>query len=167
MCSSDLTTKLTCIDTETTSLDALQAQLVGISLSVKAGEACYIPVAHRTGEEQLERSWVLEQLKPWLENPAAKKVGQNLKYDIHIFANYQIRVQGVEHDTLLESYVLESHLSHSMDSLAQRHLGIKTIQYEEVCGKGVHQIGFDQVDLKTATEYAAEDADIKIGRAHV
>ena len=156
------TTKLTCIDTETTSLDALQAQLVGISLSVKAGEACYIPVAHRTGEEQLERSWVLEQLKPWLENPAAKKVGQNLKYDIHIFANYQIRVQGVEHDTLLESYVLESHLSHSMDSLAQRHLGIKTIQYEEVCGKGVHQIGFDQVDLKTATEYAAEDADITL-----
>ena len=156
------TAKLTCIDTETTSLDALQAQLVGISLSVKAGEACYIPVAHRTGEEQLERSWVLEQLKPWLENPAAKKVGQNLKYDIHIFANYQIRVQGVEHDTLLESYVLESHLSHSMDSLAQRHLGIKTIQYEEVCGKGVHQIGFDQVDLKTATEYAAEDADITL-----
>jgi DNA polymerase-1 len=97
-----------------------------------------------------------------LENPAAKKVGQNLKYDIHIFANYQIRVQGVEHDTLLESYVLESHLSHSMDSLAQRHLGIKTIQYEEVCGKGVHQIGFDQVDLKTATEYAAEDADITL-----
>lgn len=156
------TAKLTCIDTETTSLDALQAQLVGISLSIKAGEACYIPVAHRTGEEQLERSWVLEQLKPWLENPAAKKVGQNLKYDIHIFANYQIRVQGVEHDTLLESYVLESHLSHSMDSLAQRHLGIKTIQYEEVCGKGVHQIGFDQVDLKTATEYAAEDADITL-----
>ena len=156
------TAKLTCIDTETTSLDALQAQLVGISLSVKAGEACYIPVAHRTGEEQLERSWVLEQLKPWLENPAAKKVGQNLKYDIHIFANYQIQVQGVEHDTLLESYVLESHLSHSMDSLAQRHLGIKTIQYEEVCGKGVHQIGFDQVDLKTATEYAAEDADITL-----
>ena len=156
------TAKLTCIDTETTSLDALQAQLVGISLSVRAGEACYIPVAHRSGEEQLERAWVLEQLKPWLENPAAKKVGQNLKYDIHIFANYQIRVQGVEHDTLLESYVLESHLSHSMDSLAQRHLGIKTIQYEEVCGKGVHQIGFDQVDLKTATEYAAEDADITL-----
>jgi DNA polymerase-1 len=154
--------KLTCIDTETTSLDALQAELVGISLSVQVGEACYIPLGHRTGEEQLERAWVLQQLKPWLENPNAKKLGQNLKYDIHIFGNYQIQVQGIEHDTLLESYVLESHLSHSMDSLAQRHLGIKTITYEEVCGKGVHQIGFDQVDLKTATNYAAEDADITL-----
>lgn len=153
---------LTCIDTETTSLDAMQAELVGISLSVKAGEACYIPVAHRTGEEQLDRTWVLAQLKPWLENPQAKKVGQNLKYDIHVLENYQIAIQGVAHDTLLESYVLESHLSHGMDSLAERHLGIKTIQYEDVCGKGAHQIGFDQVDLKTATDYAAEDADITL-----
>ncbi len=153
---------LTCIDTETTSLDAMQAELVGISLSVKAGEACYIPVAHRTGEEQLDRAWVLAQLKPWLENPQAKKVGQNLKYDIHVLENYQIAIQGVAHDTLLESYVLESHLSHGMDSLAERHLGIKTIQYEDVCGKGAHQIGFDQVDLKTATDYAAEDADITL-----
>ncbi|NCX41507.1 MAG: DNA polymerase I, partial [Burkholderiaceae bacterium] len=158
--------KLTCIDTETTSLDALQAELVGISLSVEEGKACYIPVAHRTGEEQLERDWVLAQMKPWLEDPLAKKLGQNLKYDMHVFGNYQIQVQGVEHDTLLESYVLESHLSHSMDNLAQRHLGIKTIQYEEVCGKGVHQIGFDQVDLKTATEYAAEDADITLRLHH-
>jgi DNA polymerase I len=157
---------LTCIDTETTSLDALQAELVGISLSIEEGKACYIPVAHRTGEEQLERDWVLAQLKPWLENPLAKKLGQNLKYDMHVFGNYQIQVQGVEHDTLLESYVLESHLSHSMDNLAQRHLGVKTIQYEEVCGKGVHQIGFDQVDLKTATEYAAEDADITLRLHH-
>ncbi|BEI34824.1 DNA polymerase I [Polynucleobacter sp. HIN6] len=157
---------LTCIDTETTSLDALQAELVGISLSVEEGKACYIPVAHRTGEEQLDRNWVLAQLKPWLENPLAKKLGQNLKYDMHVFGNYQIQVQGVEHDTLLESYVLESHLSHSMDNLAQRHLGVKTIQYEEVCGKGVHQIGFDQVDLKTATEYAAEDADITLRLHH-
>ena len=153
---------LTCIDTETTSLDAMQAELVGISLSVKVGEACYIPVAHRTGEEQLNRAWVLAQLKPWLENPQAKKVGQNLKYDIHVFENYQITMQGVAHDTLLESYVLESHLSHGMDSLAERHLGIKTIRYEDVCGKGAHQIGFDQVDLKTATDYAAEDADITL-----
>lgn len=158
--------KLTCIDTETSSLDALQAELVGISLSVEEGKACYIPVAHRTGEEQLERHWVLAQMKPWLEDPLAKKLGQNLKYDIHVFGNYQIQVQGVEHDTLLESYVLESHLSHSMDNLAQRHLGIKTIQYEEVCGKGIHQIGFDQVDLKTATEYAAEDADITLRLHH-
>ena len=158
--------RLTCIDTETTSLDAMQAELVGISLSIEMGKACYIPVAHRSGEEQLDRDWVLAQLKPWLENPQAKKLGQNLKYDIHVFANYQIQVQGVEHDTLLESYVLESHLSHSMDSLAQRHLGIKTITYEEVCGKGAHQIGFDQVDLKTATEYAAEDADITLRLHH-
>ena len=158
--------ELTCIDTETTSLDALQAELVGISLSIEMGKACYIPVAHRTGEEQLDRDWVLAQLKPWLANPQAKKLGQNLKYDIHVFANYQIQMQGVEHDTLLESYVLESHLSHSMDSLAQRHLGIKTITYEEVCGKGAHQIGFDQVDLKTATEYAAEDADITLRLHH-
>lgn len=153
---------LTCIDTETTSLDAMQAELVGISLSVKVGEACYIPVAHRTGEDQLDRTWVLAQLKPWLENSQAKKVGQNLKYDIHVFENYQITMQGVAHDTLLESYVLESHLSHGMDSLAERHLGIKTIRYEDVCGKGAHQIGFDQVDLKTATDYAAEDADITL-----
>jgi DNA polymerase I-like protein with 3'-5' exonuclease and polymerase domains len=133
---------------------------------VEVGKACYIPVAHRTGEEQLERDWVLAQMKPWLEDPLAKKLGQNLKYDMHVFGNYQIQVQGVEHDTLLESYVLESHLSHSMDNLAQRHLGVKTIQYEEVCGKGVHQIGFDQVDLKTATEYAAEDADITLRLHH-
>jgi DNA polymerase-1 len=158
--------RLTCIDTETTSLDAMQAELVGISLSIEMGKACYIPVAHRTGEEQLDRDWVLAQLKPWLEDPQAKKLGQNLKYDIHVFANDQIQVQGVEHDTLLESYVLESHLSHSMDNLAQRHLGIKTITYEEVCGKGAHQIGFDQVDLKTATEYAAEDADITLRLHH-
>ncbi|MFM7050399.1 MAG: DNA polymerase I, partial [Polynucleobacter sp.] len=95
--------KLTCIDTETTSLDALQAELVGISLSVQEGKACYIPVAHRTGEEQLERDWVLAQMKPWLEDPLAKKLGQNLKYDMHVFGNYQIQVRGVEHDTLLES----------------------------------------------------------------
>jgi len=153
---------LTAVDTETTSLDALAAELVGISLSVKPGEACYIPVAHRNGEVQLNRDAVLAKLKPWLESASHLKVGQNLKYDAHIFANYGITLGGVAFDTLLESYVLESHMPHNMDSLAERHLGIKTIRYEEVCGKGVHQIGFDQVDLQIATDYAAEDADITL-----
>ena len=157
---------LTAVDTETTSLDALAAELVGISLSVKPGEACYIPVAHRNGEVQLNRDAVLAKLKPWLESATHLKVGQNLKYDAHIFANYGITLGGVAFDTLLESYVLESHLPHNMDSLAERHLGMKTIRYEEVCGKGVHQIGFDQVDLKIATDYAAEDADITL-RLHL
>ena len=157
---------LTAVDTETTSLDALAAELVGISLSVKPGEACYIPVAHRNGEVQLERDLVLARIKPWLESTTHLKVGQNLKYDTHIFANYGITLKGVAFDTLLESYVLESHMPHNMDSLAERHLGIKTIRYEEVCGKGVHQIGFDQVDLKIATDYAAEDADITL-RLHL
>lgn len=157
---------LTAVDTETTSLDALAAELVGISLSVKPGEACYIPVAHRNGEAQLDRDLVLARMKPWLESATYLKVGQNLKYDAHIFANYDITLKGVAFDTLLESYVLESHLPHNMDSLAERHLGMKTIRYEEVCGKGVHQIGFDQVDLKIATDYAAEDADITL-RLHL
>jgi DNA polymerase-1 len=157
---------LTAVDTETTGLDALAAELVGISLSVKPGEACYIPVAHRNGEVQLDRNLVLARMKPWLESASHLKVGQNLKYDSHIFANYGITLGGIQFDTLLESYVLESHLAHNMDSLAERHLGLKTIRYEEVCGKGVHQIGFDQVDLKIATDYAAEDADITL-RLHL
>lgn len=157
---------LTAVDTETTSLDALAAELVGISLSVRPGEACYIPVAHRNGEAQLERDFVLARMKSWLESTAHLKVGQNLKYDAHIFANYGITLSGIAFDTLLESYVLESHMPHNMDSLAERHLGMKTIRYEEVCGKGVHQIGFDQVDLKIATDYAAEDADITL-RLHL
>jgi DNA polymerase-1 len=158
--------ELTAVDTETTGLDALAAELVGISLSVKPGEACYIPVAHRNGEVQLNRDAVLAKLKPWLESKTHLKVGQNLKYDAHIFANYGITLNGIAFDTLLESYVLESHLPHNMDSLAERHLGMKTIRYEEVCGKGVHQIGFDQVDLQIATGYAAEDADITL-RLHL
>jgi DNA polymerase-1 len=157
---------LTAVDTETTSLDALAAELVGISLSVKPGEACYIPVAHRNGEAQLDRNVVLSRMKAWLESASHLKVGQNLKYDAHIFANYGIALNGVAFDTLLESYVLESHMPHNMDSLAERHLGMKTIRYEEVCGKGVHQIGFDQVDLQIATDYAAEDADITL-RLHL
>ncbi|CAM3643184.1 DNA polymerase I [Polynucleobacter arcticus] len=158
--------QLTAVDTETTGLDALAAELVGISLCVAPGDACYIPVAHLNGEDQLSRELVLAKLQPWLESAAHYKVGQNLKYDAHIFANHGVTLQGIQFDTLLESYVLESHMPHNMDSLAERHLGMKTIRYEEVCGKGVHQIGFDQVDLKIATNYAAEDADITL-RLHL
>ena len=158
--------ELTCVDTETTGLDALRVSLVGISLSTEPGVACYIPLAHTTNEDQLNKQEVLEQLKPWLEGGQYKKLGQNLKYDIHIFANEGIQLQGVIHDTLLQSYVLESHRSHDMDSLASRHLGEKTITYEEVCGKGAHQITFDQVNLETATKYAAEDADITLRLHH-
>ncbi|MFZ9264807.1 MAG: DNA polymerase, partial [Polynucleobacter sp.] len=158
--------ELTCVDTETTGLDALRVDLVGISLAVTPGVACYIPLGHTTNEDQLDKAYVLEKLKPWLESANHKKLGQNLKYDIHIFGNCGIKLQGVEHDTLLQSYVLESHRSHDMDSMALRHLGEKTISYEEVCGKGVHQITFDQVNLETATAYAAEDADITLRLHH-
>jgi DNA polymerase-1 len=157
---------LTSIDTETTGLDPMRAQLVGISLATELGSACYIPLQHATNEEQLNREETLELLRPWLEDERAPKVGQNLKFDWHILANHGVILRGIEHDTLLESYVYESHRSHDMDSLAQRHLGIKTTTFEEVCGKGVSQIGFDQVDIATATQYAAEDADITLRLHH-
>jgi DNA polymerase I len=156
--------ELTAVDTETTSLDALQAQLVGISLCVEAGTAAYIPVAHQYPgvAEQLSRADVLAALKPWLENPSKAKVGQHLKYDSHVFANHGIQVQGITQDTLLESYVLESHKKHDMDSLSLRWLNRKTISYEEICGKGASQIGFEEVSLETALNYAAEDADVTL-----
>lgn len=153
---------LTSIDTETTSLEPMTAQLVGISLCCEPGCAAYIPVAHRYpgAPEQLSRDLVLSRLKPWLEDAAMFKVGQNLKYDSHIFANHGVTLRGIAHDTMLQSYVFESHKSHDMDSLAMRHLARKTISFEEVCGKGANQIGFDQVDIVRAADYAAEDADI-------
>ncbi|HEX5343593.1 MAG TPA: DNA polymerase I, partial [Duganella sp.] len=156
--------ELTAVDTETTSLEPMTAQLVGISLSVKAGEACYIPVAHayQGVPQQLEREHVLAKLKPWLEDATKLKVGQNLKYDSHIFANHGVSLQGIHHDTLLESYVFESHRSHDMDSLALRHLNHTTIPFSDVCGKGASMITFDQVAIDRATEYAAEDADITL-----
>ena len=156
--------ELTAVDTETTSLDALQAQLVGISLCVEAGTAAYIPVAHQYPgvAEQLSRDDVLAALKPWLEKNAKAKVGQHLKYDSHVFANHGVHVQGITQDTLLESYVLESHKKHDMDSLSLRWLNRKTISYEEICGKGASQIGFEEVSLETALNYAAEDADVTL-----
>ncbi|MFL9887375.1 DNA polymerase I [Paraburkholderia agricolaris] len=156
--------ELTAFDTETTSLDPMTAQIVGLSLSVEPGRAAYVPLAHRGPDApvQLPRDEVLAKLKPWLESAEHKKVGQHMKYDEQVLANYGIEMRGVEHDTLLESYVLESHRTHDMDSLALRHLGIKTIKYEEVAGKGASQIGFDEVALEQAAEYAAEDADITL-----
>ncbi len=160
--------ELTSVDTETTSLDPMQAQLVGISLCCEPGIAAYIPVAHRYqgAPQQLPRDFVLSKLKAWLEDPAKPKVGQHLKYDSHIFCNHGVALHGIVHDTLLESYVFESHRSHDMDSLALRHLDRKTITFAEVCGKGASQICFDEVALDRATEYAAEDADVTLQLHH-
>ncbi|CAH2795532.1 MAG: DNA polymerase I (EC [uncultured Paraburkholderia sp.] len=156
--------ELTSFDTETTSLDPMTAQIVGLSFSVEAGHAAYVPVAHRGPDApvQLPRDEVLAKLKPWLESAEHKKVGQHLKYDEQVLANFGIEMRGIEHDTLLQSYVLESHRPHDMDNLALRHLGVKTIKYEDVAGKGAQQIGFDEVALDKAAEYAAEDADITL-----
>ncbi|MBY0556003.1 MAG: DNA polymerase I [Burkholderiaceae bacterium] len=155
---------LTAVDTETTSLEPMTAQLVGISLSVEVGKACYIPLAHAYPgvPQQLDRAQTLEKLRPWLEDASKAKVGQNLKYDSHIFANQGVTLRGIAHDTLLESYVFESHRSHDMDGLALRHLNYTTIPFVDVCGKGVNQITFDQVEIERATAYAAEDADITL-----
>ncbi len=155
---------LTAVDTETTSLDAMAAELVGISLAVEPGNAAYIPVGHvyAGAPEQLSRVQVLEKLKPWLQSAKHAKLGQHIKYDMHVFANYGVQVAGVAHDTLLESYVLDSHQRHDMDSMAERILSIKTISYDEITGTGVKRIGFEQVALEHAGEYAAEDADITL-----
>jgi DNA polymerase-1 len=158
------TAELTCIDTETTSLDPMQARLVGLSFSVDTGAAAYLPLAHRYAgaPEQLPLKAVLARLKPWLEDPRRAKVGQNLKYDWHVLMNHGIELKGIAHDTLLESYVFEAHERHDLDALAERHLHETTLKYEEVCGKGAAQIGFDQVDIARATEYAAQDADLTL-----
>ncbi len=157
-------TELVCLDTETTSLDQLQAQIVGLSFACVAGEAAYLPLRHNYpgAPDQLDFDLAINKLKPWLADATKKKLGQNIKYDLHVFANHGIRVEGYAHDTLLQSYVLESHQRHDMDSLASRHLGTKTILFEEVAGKGASQIGFDQVSIEKATEYSAEDADVTL-----
>jgi DNA polymerase-1 len=156
--------ELVAFDTETTSLDSMNAELVGVSFSIEPGSAAYVPLGHRYAgvPEQLDRDSVLARLKPWLEDAGRAKLGQNAKYDVHVLANYGVKIAGVAHDTLLQSYLLESHQRHDMDSLAERHLGVKTITYDEVTGKGAGRIGFEQVELARATEYAAEDADITL-----
>ena len=156
---------LVAFDTETTSLDYMEAQLVGISLSVETSKAAYIPVAHDYpgAPEQLPRDEVLQKLEAWLENPKQKKVGHHLKYDAHILARYGIGLEGMAFDSMLESYVLNSVATrHDMDSTARHYLGRETIHYEDVAGKGAKQLTFNQVDLETAAPYAAEDADITL-----
>jgi DNA polymerase I len=158
---------LIAFDTETTGLDAQQAQLVGLSFAVKAGEAAYIPVAHSYMgvPAQLDRDKVLNALKPILEDPRKAKVGQHAKYDINILANAStpIRVQGVAFDTMLESYVLDATATrHDMDSLALKYLSHSTIRFEDIAGKGAKQLTFDQIDLAQAAPYAAEDADVTL-----
>ena len=155
---------LVALDTETTSLDYMQAEIVGLSVSVEPLKAAYIPVAHRYpgAPEQLSREYVLERLKPWLESDA-KKVGHHLKYDAHVLMNYDIRLGGMAHDSMLESFVLNSTATrHDMDSVAAHYLHVQTTKYEEIAGKGAKQIGFDEVDLDAAGAYAAQDADITL-----
>ena len=155
---------LVALDTETTSLDYMQAEIVGLSVSVEPLSAAYIPVAHRYpgAPDQLPREYVLERLRPWLESDA-RKVGHHLKYDAHVLMNHGIRLRGMDRDSMLESFVLNSTATrHDMDSVAGKYLHVKTTKYEEVAGKGARQIGFDEVDLDVAGQYAAQDADITL-----
>ncbi|MEZ5563990.1 MAG: DNA polymerase I [Gammaproteobacteria bacterium] len=161
--------ELVAFDSETTSLDYMQAEIVGLSFGLAAGKAAYLPVAHRYvgAPEQLERGAVLERLRPWLENADAHKVGHHLKYDAHVLANHGIRLAGMRYDSMLESYVLDSTATrHDMDSVARKYLGLTTIRFEDVAGKGAKQITFDQVAVDKAAEYAAEDADIILRLHH-
>ena len=151
-------------DTETTSLDYMQARVVGVSFAVEAGEAAYVPFGHDYpgAPDQLSESEVLGALKPLLEDDRKKKIGQNLKYDAHVLANHEISLTGIAQDTMLESYVLDSTQRHNMDDLALRFLGHSTIHFEDIAGKGVKQLTFNQIDLEQAGPYAAEDADITL-----
>lgn len=153
---------LMCLDTETTTLDPMLAKIVGLSFCIEAGHAAYLPLRHQyfDAPTQLDFADSLKKIQPILENPAIKKLGQNLKYDQHVLKNHGIQLNGIAHDTLLQSYVLESHKTHGMDDLSLRHLGVKTISFAEVAGKGAKQVSFDQVAVDIASEYAAEDADI-------
>jgi DNA polymerase I len=153
--------ELTALDTETTSLDEMMAEIVGISFSVQPGEAAYIPLAHAGPDapEQLPLQEILSKLRPWLEDARKPKLGQHIKYDRHVFANHGIEVRGYIHDTMLQSYVLEVHKPHGLSSLTERHVGRTGISYEDLCGKGAHQIPFAQVDVAKASEYSCEDSD--------
>ena len=155
---------LVAFDTETDSLDPMRARLVGLSFAVEPGRAAYVPLAHAGPDapEQLPLEQVLACLRPWLEDAAAPKLAQHAKYDVHVLANHGITVRGVVHDTLLESYVLEAHKPHSLESLAERHLGRRGLSYEELCGKGANQIPFAQVDVARATEYSGEDSEMTL-----
>ncbi len=155
---------LVAFDTETTGLDPMSAQLVGMSFCAEPGRAGYLPLAHNYAgaPRQLGVARGLELLRPWLEDAGKPKLGQNLKYDQHVLANQGVALRGVAHDTLLESYVLESHLRHDLGTLAERHLQLPTISYDEVTGKGAQRIGFEQVSVERATEYSAEDADVTL-----
>jgi DNA polymerase-1 len=160
---------LIAFDTETTGLDAMRADIVGLSLSVQPGHACYIPLTHDYPgvPAQLPRDNVLAALKPILEDPRRPKVGQHAKYDMNILSHYGIAVQGLKHDTMLESYVWNATATrHDMDSLSRKYLGYETVKYEEVAGKGAKQISFSQVDLDTACRYAAEDANVTLRLHH-
>tara|TARA_R110002073_G_scaffold4917_17_gene31136 strand:- start:6812 stop:9496 length:2685 start_codon:yes stop_codon:yes gene_type:complete len=157
--------KLFAFDTETTSLDYMDAELVGVSFSVTAGEAAYVPCAHsyENAPDQISRVRLLEKLKPILEDPNQLKVGQNLKYDMSVMARYDIQLKGIAFDTMLESYVLNSVASrHNMDDLAMKYLGVSTTHFEDIAGKGAKQVTFDKIDLEIAGHYAAEDADITL-----
>jgi DNA polymerase-1 len=155
---------LTAIDVQTTTQDQLTAELVGISLSIEPGKGAYIPLAHRYAgaPDQLDPTQTLAQLKPWLEGAERAKVTHNAKFAMHVLANHGIALAGIAHDTQLESYVLASHRPNSLDSLAQRHLRVKTLSFEDLCGKGASQICFDQVAIDRATEYAVENADVTL-----
>jgi len=157
--------ELIAFDTETTSLDYMQAEIVGVSFATDAGSAAYVPLAHRYAgaPDQLDRSTVLAALKPLLQNERLAKVGHHLKYDAHVLMHYDIALGGMKYDSMLESYVLNSTVTrHDMDSVAKRYLGVDTIHYEDVTGKGAKQIGFDQVEIERAAEYSAEDADVTL-----
>ena len=156
--------ELTALDTETTSLNPLQARILGISLSVQAGQAAYIPLGHEAPEspEQLPLDEVLQRLRPWLEDASNPKLGQNIKYDRHVLANHGIEVRGYIHDTMLQSYVLEAHKPHGLESLAERHIHRRGLSYEDLCGKGASQIPFSQVPVGQATVYACEDSDFAL-----
>src|SRR5258706_49433 len=160
--------QLVWFDTETTGLNPMTAQIVGLSFAYEPGKAAYLPLTHRYqgAPQQLPLKATLARLKPWFEDAACAKLGQNAKYDMHVLANHGIEVKGVAHDTLLQSYVLEAHKPHDMDSMALRWLDINTIKFEEVAGKGASQIGFDQVSVERATEYSAEDADVTLQLHH-
>ena len=152
-------------DTETDSLDYMRARIVGVSFSVKAGEAAYVPLAHAYAgaPDQLERDGVLARLRPLLEDPARPKVGHHLKFDAHVLANHGIALAGIDYDTMLESYVLDSTATrHDMDSVAKKYLDYDTVRYEDVAGKGAKQLSFDQVPVEDAGPYAAEDADVTL-----